>query len=76
MAHRLRLAALAGMSGAGWISALALGAFSAMKTFDWDMLSGIIGTIYFVGLGGALLTATFAPVLSFALDRARGLRSF
>ncbi|MDJ0640600.1 MAG: hypothetical protein QNJ20_17380 [Paracoccaceae bacterium] len=76
LAHRLRLAALAGMSGAGWISALALGAFSAMKTFDWDMLSGIIGTIYFVGLGGALLTATFAPVLSFALDRARGLRSF
>lgn len=71
LAHRLRLGALAGMSGAGWISALALGVFSMMKTFDWDILSEIIGVIYVVGLGGALLTAFLAPVLNFAMDRAR-----
>ncbi len=75
LTHRLRLAALAGMSFAGWISALALGAFSAMKAFEWDVLSEIIGAIYLVGLGGALSIAVFAPVLSFAMDRARGVRS-
>lgn len=71
LAHRLRLAALAGMSGAGWISALALGVFSAMKTFEWEVLSEIIGVIYFVGLGGALLTAFLAPLLNLAMDRVR-----
>ena len=73
LAHRLRLAALAGMSGAGWISALALGVFSALKTFEWEVLSQIIGVIYVVGLGGALLTAFLAPVLNFALDRVRSV---
>lgn len=67
--HRLRLGALAGMSGAGWIAALALGVFSAMKTYEWDLLSEIIGAIYIVGMGGALLTAIFAPLISFTLDR-------
>ena len=71
LAHRLRLAALAGMSGAGWISALALGVFSAMKTFEWEVLSEIIGVIYVVGLGGALVTAFLAPLLNFAMDRMR-----
>lgn len=69
--HRLRLAALAGMSGAGWISALALGVFTAMKTFEWEVLSEIIGVIYVIGLGGALVTAFLAPVLNFAMDRVR-----
>lgn len=72
--HRLRLGALAGMSGAGWIAALALGVFSAMKTFEWNVLSEIIGVIYIVGLGGALLTAIMAPVISFTLDRVQGYR--
>lgn len=67
--HRLRLGALAGMSGAGWIAALALGVFSAMKKFEWDLLSEIIGLIYIVGLGGAILTALLAPIISFAIDR-------
>lgn len=70
-AHRLRLAALGGMSGAGWIAALALGVFTAMKTFEWDVLSQIIGMIYVVGLSTALLTAILAPVLNFAMDRMR-----
>jgi hypothetical protein len=71
IAHRFRLAALAGMSGAGWIAALALGVFSAMKTFEWDVLSEIVGMIYVIGLGGALAAALFAPLLNFALDRVR-----
>ncbi|MEO0945251.1 MAG: hypothetical protein AAFY06_10480 [Pseudomonadota bacterium] len=70
LTHRLRLAALAGMSGAGWISALALGVFSAMKTFEWEVISNIIGAIYVIGLGGALLTACVAPLLNFAMNRA------
>jgi len=69
--HRLRLAALAGMSAAGWVSALALGVFSAMKTFEWDILSQIIGLIYVLGLGTALLTAFIAPILNYAMDRPR-----
>ncbi len=74
-AHRLRLGALAGMSGAGWVAALALGVFSAMKTFEWDVLSEIIGVIYIVGLGGALITAIIAPLINFTLDRVRGYRA-
>lgn len=71
LAHRLRLAALAGMSGAGWIAALALGVFTAMKTFEWDVLSQIVGVIYVIGLTGALAAAILSPVLNFALNRVR-----
>ena len=63
------------MSGAGWVAALALGVFSAMKTFEWDVLSEIIGVIYIVGLGGALITAIIAPLINFTLDRVRGYRA-
>ncbi|MEM6385916.1 MAG: hypothetical protein AAF718_06740 [Pseudomonadota bacterium] len=72
--HRLRLGALAGMSSAGWIAALALGVFSALKTFEWEVLSEIIGAIYIVGLGGAIVTAIFSPVVSFVIDRTRNVR--
>jgi len=71
LAERLRVAALAGISGAGWISALALGVFSTLKTMPWEVLSEMIGIIYMLGLGGALLTALAAPILMFALDRRR-----
>ncbi|MEO1537804.1 MAG: hypothetical protein AAFR73_08735 [Pseudomonadota bacterium] len=74
LTHRLRLGALAGMSTAGWIAALALGVFSAMKTFEWNVLSEIIGMIYIVGFGGAIVTAIFAPVISFVIDRMQNYR--
>ncbi|MEM7717911.1 MAG: hypothetical protein AAF222_01800 [Pseudomonadota bacterium] len=74
LTHRLRLGGLAGMSGAGWIAALALGVFSAMKTLEWELLSEIIGAIFIIGLGGAMLTALFAPLIGFAIDRSRGYR--
>lgn len=70
-AIRLRLAVLAGMSGAGWISALVLGTVPAMKTYQWDMLGDVIGAIYFIGLGGALTMAFLAPALHYALNRVR-----
>lgn len=69
LTHRLRLGALAGMSGAGWIAALALGVFTAMKTFDWSVLSEIIGAIYLIGFCGAIITAIFAPLVTFAMHR-------
>lgn len=70
-ADRARLSALAGLSGAGWISALVLGVFSKMKTMNWDTLSEIIGAIYLVGLAGALAAAFLSPVLIFVSDRWR-----
>ena len=51
--ERLRLCALAGLSGAGWISALSLGVFSTLKTMPWPVLSELIGAIYLVGLVGS-----------------------
>ncbi|NNE87285.1 MAG: hypothetical protein HKN27_04350 [Silicimonas sp.] len=67
--ERLRLGALAGMSGAGWISALSLGVFSKLKTMEWSVLSELIGMIYLIGLVGAMLLAIAAPVISFVQDR-------
>jgi len=67
--ERLRLGALAGMSGAGWISAMALGVFSTMKTMEWPVLSEVIGMIYLVGLSGALMLALAAPMVSYVQDR-------
>lgn len=69
--HRLRLGALAGMSGAGWIAALALGVFTAMKTFEWSVLSEIIGAIYIIGFSGAIITAVFAPLVAYIVNRAK-----
>lgn len=69
MMLRLRLGALAGMSGAGWISALSLGVFSNLKTMDWPVLSELIGLIYLVGLIGAIFLAFSAPIILFVQDR-------
>ncbi len=74
LSHRLRLGALAGMSGAGWIAALALGVFSMLKTIEWPVLSEIIGAIYILGFGGAILTALFAPLIGYVVDRTRAYR--
>ncbi len=74
LSHRLRLGALAGMSGAGWIAALALGVFSMLKTIEWPVLSEIIGAIYILGFGGAILTALLAPLIGYAVDRTRAYR--
>lgn len=70
-ADRARLAALAGLSGAGWISALVLGVFSKLKTMNWDTLSEIIGAIYLLGLAGALCAALFSPLLIYVSDLRR-----
>lgn len=67
--ERLRLGALAGLSGAGWISALSLGVFSMLKTLEWDVISELIGIIYLFGLIGAILVAFAAPIVCFVQDR-------
>jgi hypothetical protein len=74
LAQRLCLAMLAGISSAGWVSAIALGVFSAMKTLEWGVLSALIGGIYAVGLGTALIAALFSPFLKPGLDRREALR--
>ncbi|MCV6595130.1 MAG: hypothetical protein OIF48_19445 [Silicimonas sp.] len=74
-AERARLAALAGLSGAGWISALTLGVFSTLRTMEWDRLSEIIGVIYLLGLMGALAIALLSPLVGFFAAR-RSAREF
>ena len=71
LADRMRLSALAGLSGAGWISALALGVFSKLKTVEWATLSEVIGAIYLLALIAALAAAFLSPVLNYAMDRLR-----
>ena len=60
---RLQMAALAALSGAGWISALALGVFSQLKTMEWAILSEIIGLIYLTALAAASIAALLAPAI-------------
>ncbi len=69
MMERLRLGALGGLSGAGWISALSLGVFSTLKSLDWAVLSELIGIIYLFGLIGAILVALASPMVCFFQDR-------
>ena len=71
LSERGRLAALAGLSGAGWISALALGVFSKLKTVEWETLSEIIGVIYLIALIGAMAATFLSPLLIYAMDRFR-----
>lgn len=66
---RVQMAVLGALSTAGWISALALGVFSQMRTMEWSHLSEIVGIIYLAALSAALLAALAAPLLDQALDR-------
>lgn len=59
--ERFRMAVIAGLSGASWASAFALGVFSQMKPMQWEQLAVIIGSIYMIGLVAALMAATMAP---------------
>lgn len=67
--ERVRLGTLAGLSTAGWIAALALGAFSALKTADWTVLREFIGIIYLTGLIGAIAVAVVSPMICAYQDR-------
>jgi len=69
LGERARLSALAGLSSAGWISALVLGVFSTMRTMNYETLSGIIGAIYLLALLGAIAATFLSPVLLFVFDR-------
>ncbi len=69
LGERARLAAMAGLSGAGWISALVLGVFSTMRTMNYETLSEVIGAIYLLALLGAIAATFLSPVLMFISDR-------
>ncbi len=59
--ERARLACVAGLSFAFWISALSLGAFSAMKTMAGDVLLTVIGAIVVLACTGAAAMAVLSP---------------
>lgn len=61
--QRVQLSMLGALSTAGWVSALALGVFSQMKTMTWSHLSEIIGMIYLTAISCAFLAAFMAPWL-------------
>ena len=69
LTHRAQLASLATISAACWVSALALGVFSALRPLPWEMLSVMVGVVYLVALAGALFAALFAPLISYYARR-------
>jgi len=73
-AVRVRLSLLGALSGACWISALALGVFSQLRAMSWETLSQIIGSIYLLGFLGAGLAVLLSPLLVYILDRFRGFQ--
>lgn len=74
--ERARLSALAGLSSAGWISALVLGVFSMMRTMNYETISQVVGAIYLLALIGAIAATFLSPVLMFITDRwPRNLRA-
>ena len=66
---RLQMAALAALSTACWISALALGVFSQLKKMYGGLLSEIIGLRYLIALASACLAALVAPLVDYVLER-------
>lgn len=59
--ERLKLAAVAACSFAFWISALSLGAFSAMKAMPGFALMTVIGAIVVLAFAGAAAMAFLSP---------------
>lgn len=71
-AYRAQLSALAGLSFTCWVSALALGVFSALKTMPYPLLGEVLAPVFLVGLCVTLLTAFGSPLLSFIVSRRNG----
>lgn len=61
---RIKLAVIAAVSLSCWLSALALGVFTQMKTMDALQLQSIFISLYLVALIAALVLAVYAPRLS------------
>lgn len=62
----LRLSCIAGLSLSCWLSALALGVFSQLKTMPFADLQAVFAPIFLVGLSGAALIGLGAAVLRHA----------
>lgn len=63
--YKLPMAISAATSVFCWLSALALGSMSFLKTQTWDNLTTTFGTVYCVGLAVAILIALFVKVPEF-----------
>jgi hypothetical protein len=72
---RVRMASLGALSTAGWISALALGVFSQLRSMEWNVLSEIVGMIYLTALCTAFVAALAAPALDRLVDHSGRLAS-
>ncbi len=66
---RAQLSSLATISAACWVSALALGVFSALKPMPWETLSFMVGVVYLIALGAALAAALFTPLVALYVRR-------
>lgn len=66
---RIQMSLLGSLSTAGWVSALALGVFSQLRTTPWSVLSEIIGMIYLLALIGGFAAAIIAPFIDAHLNR-------
>ncbi|KNG94846.1 hypothetical protein [Pseudaestuariivita atlantica] len=64
---RLTLGGVAGLSAACWISGLALGVFSFMRTLDLGAALSITGAIYALCVAGGLAAACLAPFVRHGL---------
>ncbi|MBT8455450.1 MAG: hypothetical protein HKO95_10330 [Rhodobacteraceae bacterium] len=64
MGDRLRLGAIAGLSTTCWVSALALGVFSRMKTMSYAELTDTFAPVFAVILGASLVLAILSPLVA------------
>lgn len=60
--ERLTLSAMAGLSAASWISALALGVFRNLKVMEFPDLFAIFAPIFVIGFALAMICARIAHV--------------
>ena len=65
--ERVQLCALGALSAASWVSALALGVFSQLRSMEWSGLTPLVAAVYLFALSLAVIGATITPVIAFAV---------
>ncbi|MEM6624359.1 MAG: hypothetical protein AAF674_19210, partial [Pseudomonadota bacterium] len=67
---RLVLAFFVGLSAAGWLSAVLLGAVRIFKTMDWPTLLAVFGGLHVMAVAGLMVLAVVCPRLASAPETA------
>ncbi|MEM0990906.1 MAG: hypothetical protein AAGK00_18720 [Pseudomonadota bacterium] len=67
---RLVLAFFVGLSAAGWLSAVLLGAVRIFKTMDWPTLLAVFGGLHVMAVAGLMVPAVVCPRLASAPETA------